>query len=62
MFTDPNVATVDDLYRQIGGHLRGRNYASWRELCTGVVWFFTDGNERLSAGLVSQYLSVNRGS
>jgi len=61
VFSDPNVASVDDLYDHLGGHLR---WQSLRELGQVLhrrgVHFSLLKNERLSAELVSQYLSVKR--
>ena len=61
IFANPNVATVDQLYRHLGGHLQ---WTKLRELETVLkrrgVQFSLLGNERLSAELVSQYLNVKR--
>ena len=61
LFTSPDVAATDDLYSQLGGHLR---WHSLRELQKVLqrrgVRFSLLGNERLSAELVSQYLSVKQ--
>jgi len=61
LFTHPNVATVDQLYQHLGGHLQ---WTKLRELETVLkrrgVQFSLLGNERLSTELVSQYLNVKR--
>ena len=61
VFTNPNVATVDQLYQHLGGHLQ---WSKLRELERVLkrrgVQFSLLGNERLSAELVSQYLNVKR--
>ncbi len=61
VFTNPNVASVDQLYEHLGGHLQ---YTRLRELEKVLkrrgVQFSLLGNERLSAELVSQYLNVKR--
>ena len=61
VFTNPNVATVDQLYEHLGGHLQ---WTKLRELETVLkrrgVQFSLLGNERLSTELVSQYLNVKR--
>ena len=61
LFTNPDVTAVDDLYRRLGGHLR---WQSLRELQKVLqrrgVQFSLLANERLSAELVSQYLSVKQ--
>jgi uncharacterized protein (DUF58 family) len=61
MFSDPNVASVDDLYERLGGHM---SWHSLRELEKVLqrrgVRFSLLKNERLSAELVSQYLNVKR--
>ena len=61
VFTNPHVATVDQLYQHLGGHLQ---WTKLRELESVLkrrgVQFSLLGNERLSAELVSQYLNVKR--
>lgn len=61
VFTHPNVATVDQLYQHLGGHLQ---WTKLRELETVLkrrgVQFALLGNEQLSTELVSQYLNVKR--
>ncbi len=61
VFTNPQVATVDQLYQHLGGHLQ---WAKLRELERVLkrrgVKFSLLGNEQLSAELVSQYLNVKR--
>jgi uncharacterized protein (DUF58 family) len=61
VFTNPNVASVDQLYEHLGGHLQ---WSKLRELERVLkrrgVQFSLLGNERLSADLVSQYLNVKR--
>ena len=61
VFTNPNVATVDQLYQHLGGHLQ---WTKLRELEKVLkrrgVQFSLLGNERLSTELVSQYLNVKR--
>jgi uncharacterized protein (DUF58 family) len=61
MFTDPNVASVDDLYQQVGGHLRWHKLRQLEKTLQrrGVLFSLLE-NERLSADLVSQYLSVKQ--
>jgi uncharacterized protein (DUF58 family) len=61
LFSNPNVAGVDDLYQQLGGHLRWQNLRELQKtLKRRGVQFSLLGNERLSAELVSQYLSVKQ--
>jgi hypothetical protein len=61
LFTNPNIASVDDLYQHLGGHLQ---WHKLRELGKVLqrrgVQFSLLQNERLSAELVSQYLSVKQ--
>ena len=61
VFTNPNVATVDQLYQHLGGHLQ---WTKLRELETVLkrrgVQFSLLNNERLSTELVSQYLNMKR--
>ena len=61
LFTNPNLASVDDLYGHLGGHLQ---WHKLRELGKVLqrrgVQFSLLQNERLSAELVSQYLSIKQ--
>lgn len=61
LFTNPNLTSVDDLYQHLGGHLQ---WQKLRELGKVLqrrgVQFSLLQNERLSAELVSQYLSVKQ--
>ena len=61
VFSDANVASLDDLYQRLGGHLRWQNL---RELDKVLerrgIHFGLLKNERLTAELVSQYLDVKR--
>jgi uncharacterized protein (DUF58 family) len=61
VFTNPNLASVDELYQHLGGHLL---WHKLRELGKVLqrrgVQFSLVQNERLSAELVSQYLSVKQ--
>jgi uncharacterized protein (DUF58 family) len=61
LFTDPNVASVDDLYRELGGHLRWQKLRQLEKTLKrhGVQFSMVD-NERLSADLVSQYMAVKQ--
>jgi uncharacterized protein (DUF58 family) len=61
VFTNPNVASVDQLYQHLGGHLQWTKLRELeRVLKRRGVQFSLLGNERLSAELVSQYLNVKR--
>jgi uncharacterized protein (DUF58 family) len=61
LFSNPNVAAVDDLYQQLGGHLRWQNLRELKKILQRRgVQFSLPANERLSAELVSQYLSVKQ--
>jgi uncharacterized protein (DUF58 family) len=61
LFTNPNIASMEDLYQHLGGHLL---WQKLRELEMVLqrrgVQFSLLQNERLSADLVSQYLNVKR--
>ena len=61
LFTDPDVAGRDDLYGQLGGHLQWQKLRELQKILQrrGVQFSLLD-NERLSAELVSQYLSVKQ--
>jgi uncharacterized protein (DUF58 family) len=61
VFTNPNIASVDDLYQHLGGHLLWHNLRELEKvLQRRGVRFSLLKNERLSAELVSQYLSVKQ--
>ena len=61
LFSDGTVASLDEMYQQLGGHLL------WHKLCElervlqrrGVRFSLLD-NEKLSTQLVSQYLNVKQ--
>jgi uncharacterized protein (DUF58 family) len=61
LFSDPNVASLEGIYRHLGGHIL------WHQLCElekilqrRGVRFSLLANERLSAQLVAQYVDVKR--
>jgi uncharacterized protein (DUF58 family) len=61
LFTDPDVAGVDDMYGRLGGHLQWQRLRELQKvLQRRGVRFSLLNNERLSAELVSQYLSVKQ--
>ncbi|MGA3283779.1 MAG: DUF58 domain-containing protein [Verrucomicrobiota bacterium] len=61
LFTDPDVAGPDDLYGRLGGHLQWQKLRELQKvLQRRGVQFSLLNNERLSAELVSQYLSVKQ--
>jgi uncharacterized protein (DUF58 family) len=61
LFTDPQVTETDDLYRQLGGHLQWQKLRELQKvLQRRAVQFSLLENERLSAGLVSQYMGVKQ--
>ena len=61
LFTDPAVAGLDDLYGQLGGHLQWHKLRELQKvLQRRGVRFSLLSHERLSAELVSQYLSVKQ--
>ena len=61
LFSNPQVNDLDDLYQQLGGHLRWQDL---RELQKNLqrrgVRFSLPRNERLCAEIVSQYLSIKQ--
>src|SRR5581483_2019190 len=58
LFANPAVNGIDDLYRELGGHLRWRNLRELQKvLQRRAVQFSLLDNERLSAELVAQYLN-----
>jgi uncharacterized protein (DUF58 family) len=61
MFTNPDLESVDDLYEQIGGHLRWQKLRQLEKtLQRRGVRFSLIENERLSADVVSQYLGIKQ--
>ena len=61
VFTNPNIAVMDDLYQHLGGHLLWHNLRELEKvLQRRGVHFSLLQNEKLSAELVSQYLGVKR--
>ncbi len=61
LFTNQAVASVDDLYAQLAGHLQWQKLGALEKVLKrrGVQFSLLE-NERLSADLVSQYLRVKR--
>ena len=61
MFSGPPAARVDDLYRHLGGHILWHNLRELqKKLQRRGVRFSLIENERLSAQLITQYLSVKQ--
>jgi len=61
LFANPAVAGIDDLYHELGGHLRWNSLRELQKvLQRRAVQFSLLDNERLSAELVAQYLNVKQ--
>jgi uncharacterized protein (DUF58 family) len=61
VFSNPNLATMDELYQHLGGHLLWHNLRELEKvLQRRGVKFSLLRNEKLSVELVSQYLGVKR--
>lgn len=61
LFSNPGVADVDDIYEELSGHLRWQKLRELQRILRRQgVQFSLLKNERLSAELVSQYLSVKQ--
>ncbi len=61
LFGNAGVMDMDDLYQELGGHLRWQKLRELQKILKRQgVQFSLLGNERLSAELVSQYLSVKQ--
>jgi uncharacterized protein (DUF58 family) len=61
MFSNPDVHSTDELYQQLGGHLRWQRLAQLEKaLQRRGVRFALLENERFSADAVSGYLTVKR--
>lgn len=61
LFSDASVTELDQLYEQLGGHLRWQNLRELQKVLQrrGVRFSLLD-NERMSAELVSQYMNVKQ--
>jgi uncharacterized protein (DUF58 family) len=61
LFGNANAARVDDLYRELGGHIQWQNLLELgKKLKQRGVHFSLLENEKLSADVVTQYLNVKR--
>jgi uncharacterized protein (DUF58 family) len=61
LFANPDIASIDDLYLELGGHLRWQKLRGLQKvLQRRGVQFSLLSHERLSAELVSQYLRVKQ--
>ncbi len=61
LFSNPGVAGLDDLYRELGGHLRWQKLRELQKvLQRHGVQFSLPANEHLSAEIASQYLNVKQ--
>jgi hypothetical protein len=61
LFTDPKISHVDDIYEHLGGHLQWQRLRRLQKaLERRGVQFSLLEFERLSAELVSQYLSIKQ--
>jgi len=61
LFNNPNVTLLDDLYRELGGHIQWQNLLELgKKLKQRGVQFSLVQNEKLSADVVTQYLNVKR--
>jgi len=61
LFSNPQVESVEDIYEHLGGHLRWQNMLELQKLLQRRgVGFALLANERFSAALVDQYISVKR--
>lgn len=61
LFTGADASELDDLYRQLGGHLQWQNLRELQKvLQRRAVKFSLLDNEQLSAELVSQYMGVKQ--
>ena len=61
LFTNPNIVSMDELYQHLGGHLLWQKLRELEKVLQRLgVRFSLLQNERLSAELISQYLSVKK--
>jgi len=61
IFSDPNVVSIDDLYKHLGGHVRWQNLKELEKVLQrrGVRFYILE-NERLSAELITQYIGIKQ--
>jgi len=61
LFTVPDVETIDDLYRHLGGHLQWHRLRELEKVLQrrGVRFSLLE-DERLASELVAQYLGVKQ--
>ncbi len=61
VFSDPNVASLDELYQHLGGHVLWHKLRELEKTLQrrGVHFSLLD-NEKLSAQLVTQYVNVKQ--
>ncbi len=61
LFTRPDVAAADDLYRHLGGHLQWQKLRELQKVLQRLgVRLSLPENEQLSAGIVTQYMNVKQ--
>lgn len=61
VFSNPRVASPDDVYRELGGHLLHQGLRDLQiKLGRHAIGFFPSERENLYAEMVAQYLSVKR--
>jgi uncharacterized protein (DUF58 family) len=61
VFSNPEVSSVDDIYRKLGGHLLWRHlHETERYLHRSGIGFNLPENENLCTDLISQYLAIKR--
>lgn len=61
LFTNLAVRNIDELYQELGGHMRWQNLRGLQKtLQRRGVQFSMNNNERLSAEIVTQYLGVKQ--
>ena len=61
VFSDPNVASLDEVYQHLGGHVLWHKLRELEKILQrrGVHFSLLD-NEKLSAQLVTQYINVKQ--
>jgi uncharacterized protein (DUF58 family) len=61
LFSNPAITDLDDVYEELGGHLRWQELRELQKILRRLgVQFSLLKNERMSAELVSQYLNVKQ--
>jgi len=60
-FSDPNVASLDEVYQHLGGHVLGTSCVNWKKSCSAAECISRcSTTKKLSAQIVTQYVNVKQ--